>query len=77
MAAEIYELHLDAPLEIAEPERALVLDTALDYESTMYDAVYIALCLTLDAPLVTAERTTTPWVVKLKDRIRSVGNAAK
>lgn len=38
----------------------------------MYDAVYIALCLSLDVPFITAERTTTPWVVKLGDRIRSV-----
>ncbi len=65
VAHEIYELHLQAPLEVSEPDRAAVLQTALDYEATVYDAVYIALSIALNAPLVTAERTTTPWVVKL------------
>lgn len=67
IAHEIYDLHLQAPLDVIEPDRALVLRTALDYEATVYDAVYIALALELNAPLVTAERTTTPWVVKLGD----------
>jgi len=72
-AEEVYMLHLKAPLELAEPDRGVVLETALDYEATMYDAVYISLALTLSAPLVTAERTTTPWVVKLGDLVRTVG----
>lgn len=72
VAAEIYELHLDAPLEVAEPDRERVLETALGYEATAYDAVFIALALQLDARLLTAERTTTPWVVKLGERIESV-----
>jgi predicted nucleic acid-binding protein len=71
-AEGIYTLHLEAPLEVAEPERALVLQTALDYEATVYDAVYIARSLSLNAPLITAERTTTPWVVKLGPLVRSV-----
>lgn len=72
VAAEIYQLHLDAPLEVAEPDRERVLATAQSYEATAYDAVYIALALQLDVGLLTAERTTTPWVVKLGDRIESV-----
>lgn len=72
IAQEIYDLHLEAPLEVAEPERAVVLQTALDYEATVYDAVYIALSLGLNAPLVTAERTTTAWVVKLGSLVRTV-----
>ncbi len=71
-AEEIYALHLEAPLELAEPNRDLVLQTALDYEATVYDAVYIAVSLSLNAPLVTAERTTTPWVVKLGKLVQSV-----
>jgi len=71
-AEEIYALHLEAPLESAEPDRNSVLATALDYEATVYDAVYIALSLSLNAPLVTAKRTTTPWVVKLGKLARPV-----
>lgn len=72
VAQEIYDLHLDAPLELKEPDRRTVLDTALEYEATVYDAVYISLALTLDIRLLTAEKSTTPWVVKLGDRIVSV-----
>lgn len=72
LVREIYDLHLEAPLEVAEPERALVLETALEYEATAYDAVFIALARSLGVSLVTAERTTTPWVVKMGDQIESV-----
>ena len=72
MAEQIWALHLEAPLEVAEPERAEVLATALEYGATVYDAVYIALGRSLDLPLLTAERTTTPWVVKLGRRVESV-----
>jgi predicted nucleic acid-binding protein len=72
LACEIYELHMDAPLERAEPEEKSVLDIALQYGATAYDAVYISLCLSRDIPLVTAEKTTTTWVTKLRDRIEAV-----
>jgi predicted nucleic acid-binding protein len=72
LAHEIYGLHLQAPLEVAEPDRAAVLQVAMDYEATVYDAVYIALTLALGAPLVTAERTTTRWVVKLGKLVKTV-----
>jgi predicted nucleic acid-binding protein len=72
LAEQIWALHLEAPLEVAEPERADVLATALEYGATVYDAVYIALGRSLDLPLLTAERTTTPWVVKLGKRVESV-----
>lgn len=72
LAREIYDVHLDAPLEVAEPDRRAVLNAALEYEATAYDAVYIALALEQDVPLLTAERTTTPWVVRLGERVRSV-----
>jgi predicted nucleic acid-binding protein len=72
LAKQIWALHLEAPLEVAEPERAEVLATALEYGATVYDAVYIALSRSLDLPLLTAERTTTPWVVKLGRRVESV-----
>ena len=72
VARDIFELHLDAPLDLKEPDRRTVLDTALAYDATVYDAVYISLALTLDIRLLTAEKSTTPWVVKLGDRIVSV-----
>jgi predicted nucleic acid-binding protein len=72
LAREVYELHMDAPLERVEPEEKGVLDIALQYGATAYDAVYISLCLSKDIPLITAEKTTTTWVTKLRDRIESV-----
>jgi predicted nucleic acid-binding protein len=44
LAREIYELHMDAPLERGEPEEKSVLDIALQYRATVYEAVYISLC---------------------------------
>lgn len=72
LASDIFALHLDAPLETAEVDRAGLLMTALEYGSTVYDAAFIGLALALDVPLVTAERTTTGWVAKLGARIASV-----
>ena len=72
LAEQIWSLHLEAPLEVAEPERADVLATAFEYGATVYDAVYVALSRSLDLPRLTAERTTTPWVVKLGRRVESV-----
>ena len=72
LAREIYALHLEAPLESAEPDRSAVLTTALEYDASVYDAVYIALSRALELPLLTAERTTTPWVVKLGRNVVSV-----
>lgn len=69
LAHEIYALHLDAPLEIRNPDPRLILDTALEYRATCYDAVYIALAIAHDVPLITAERTTREWVTRLGDRI--------
>jgi predicted nucleic acid-binding protein len=72
LAREIYELHLEAPLERAEPEEGQVLEAAFEYGATAYDAVYIALALARGIPLITAERTTAPWVTKLGDQIERV-----
>jgi predicted nucleic acid-binding protein len=71
-AMAIFSTHLLAPLRVHEPDRQTVLRTALEYDATVYDAVYIALSLALDAPLVTAERKTTPWVQRLGERAVSV-----
>lgn len=65
LAEEIYALHLDAPLAVEEPDRAAVLATALELDATAYDAVFITLARTLDVPLLTAERKTKAWVVRL------------
>ncbi len=73
LAEDIYALHLEAPLDCVEPPRAAVLATALEFGATAYDAAFIALAQIYDCPLITAERTTTPWVVKLGDRARVVG----
>jgi predicted nucleic acid-binding protein len=72
VAAEVYALHLDAPLVNAEPDRHEVLETALEYYATVDDAVCIALSRRLSAPLLTAERKTTPWVVRLGRLVESV-----
>ena len=72
LAREIYDLHLEAPLEPADPDERTVLDTALEYGSSAYDAVYISLCLSRSIPLITAEKTTTGWVARLGDRIEAV-----
>jgi predicted nucleic acid-binding protein len=71
-AVEILDLHLDARLSVAEPERRDVLKTALEYGATAYDAVFITLALSRDLPLITAERTTSRWVTKLGKRVVSV-----
>ncbi len=73
LAAEIYSLHLEAPLEVVEPERGEVLRTALELDATAYDAVFIAVSRALGAPLLTAERRTTPWTVKLGRLVQHVG----
>jgi len=72
LAIEIFDLHLEAPLETLDPDRRTMLATAFEYGSTAYDAAFIALALSHDVPLVTAERTTTSWVAKLGDRIEPV-----
>lgn len=64
-AADVYSLHLEAPLICSEPDRASVLELALKYEATAYDAVYLALCVAQDIPLLTAERPSTAWIRKL------------
>jgi len=69
LALEIHGLHLQAPIQTAEPDAGKVLESALRYEATAYDAVYIALSLDLDLPLLTAEKATTPWVASLLDRV--------
>jgi predicted nucleic acid-binding protein len=68
LADDIWALHLDAPLQVVEPPTESVLTLALDYEATAYDAVYIALAIHLDVPMLTAERSSTPWVKKLGKR---------
>jgi predicted nucleic acid-binding protein len=71
-AQELLDLHLEAPLEVAEPDRREVFRLALEYGATAYDAVFICLALANDVHLVTAERSTTRWVTKLGDRVQQV-----
>jgi len=72
LALEIWELHLDTPLVVESADRSAVLEVALELEATVYDAVFISLSRSLDIPLLTAERTTTPWVTKLGKNLLSV-----
>ena len=72
LAEEIFSLHLDAPLEVAEPERSDVLTTALELDATVYDAVFIALARNHGVPMLTAERKTTPWVTRLGKLVETV-----
>ena len=73
LAADVFALHLDAPLDCVEPPRAALLATALEYGATAYDATFIALAQAYECLLITAERTTTPWVVKLGERAVTIG----
>jgi len=57
---------------VQNPRREDLLATALEYGATVYEATFIALALSLKAPLLTSERTTTPWVVKLGKLARIV-----
>ena len=72
LALEIWELHLDTPLVVESADRSAVLEVALELEATVYDAIFISLSRSLDGPLLTAERTTTPWVTKLGKNVLSV-----
>jgi len=65
VAFEIYALHLEAPIVQVEPQKGSVLETALRYEATAYDAVYLALSLEHGIPFLTGERPTTAWLKKL------------
>lgn len=73
VAREIYTVHCESGLETAEPDQRSVVDVALEYDATAYDAVYIALSLQRQIPLLTSERTTTPWVVKLGKLAEPIG----
>jgi len=68
-ALEIYGLHLDAPLEIVEPDPQEILGVAFEFGVTTYDAVYISLALGSDLTLLTAESIRKPWLAKLGDRV--------
>jgi predicted nucleic acid-binding protein len=71
-AHEIWDLHLEAPLELAEPDRTTILKVAFEFGATVYDAVFIALAVTYHVSLLTAERTTTAWVTKLGRRVEVI-----
>lgn len=66
-AENIYSLHLQAPLQVMELEREKIVEIALAYQATPYDAVFIRLALVTDFPLLTAEKKTQGWVSKLGD----------
>lgn len=72
LAKDIYATHLEAPLQWEEPARHSLLELAMSYETTTYDAAYISLALQYSAPILTAERTTTPWVVKLGKLVEAI-----
>jgi predicted nucleic acid-binding protein len=65
VANDVWSAHLDATFHVVDPKPRDVLAIALDYDATAYDAVYIALALEFDVPILTAERSTTAWVKKL------------
>lgn len=68
LAEEIYQVHLEAPFICVDPRPANLLTTALEYDATLYDAVYIQLALEHDVSLLTAERGNRGWVRKLGSR---------
>ena len=71
-ALEIYSLHLDAPLEIVEPDPQEILGVAFEFGVTAYDAVYISLTLGSELTLLTAESIRKPWVAKMGDRVVAI-----
>jgi predicted nucleic acid-binding protein len=73
LAADLLALHLEAPLQVVEPEPPAVLARALELGATAYDAVFVELAFALDVPLLTAERSSRPWVEKLGKRAMVVG----
>lgn len=73
LARDIWALHLDAPLEIVEPEVGNVLARALELGATAYDAVFVELALSLDLQLLTAERVSRAWVAGLGGRAVVLG----
>ncbi len=73
LARDLYALHLDAPLDVVEAPRAILFDIATQYDATAYDAAFIGLAVTYQCPIITAERTTTPWVVKLGKQAVALG----
>jgi len=72
LAREIFDLHLEADLEVVEPSLARPLELALAWDITVYDATYVALALDQEAPLLTAERSTRPWIARLGERAISI-----
>jgi predicted nucleic acid-binding protein len=76
LAQDIWELHLDAPLEVVEPQTAGLLARALELGATSYDAVFVELALSLDLQLLTAERVSRPWVAGLGARAVVLGAEA-
>jgi predicted nucleic acid-binding protein len=72
LATDIWDVHLDAALQTTDPAVDEVFATALEYDATAYDAVYIALANQLDLRLLTAERPSTEWVKKLGKRVVSI-----
>lgn len=71
-ALEIFEIHLQSPLSLRTVNKKSVLENALKYDATAYDAVYITMALENDCPLITAEKKTRSWIRKLGDRVISV-----
>jgi len=67
-AKNMYSLHLQAPLQVMEPQRGKIVKIALAYQATPYDAVFIQLALLAGFPLLTAEKKTQVWVSKLGER---------
>lgn len=72
LSRDIWLLHMDAALEVIEPATEHILPLALEYQTSAYDAVFIALALELDLALLTAERSSTPWVKKLGKRAQTL-----
>jgi hypothetical protein len=69
LALEIYDTHLEAGLSVVEVPPERILSVALEYQSTAHDSAHISLALLHQVPLLTVERTTTPWVLKLGELV--------
>lgn len=67
-ALEILSVHRATPLIVSDPDPEITLERAIDLDATFYDATYVALAEELDVPLLTAERSTRPWIQQLGKR---------
>ena len=72
LARDILETHMLAPLVTLDPDPIAILNTALEYDMTAYDAAFVVLALERKLTLITAERSATGWIKRLGSMVQSI-----